>query len=321
MLTVVAAIGRFIGRQNKTRPSEVVCNNWMATVPDNVHLSELVLVGTHNSAASKSYLNSLLSAFAECQLFSVKSQLAMGVSVLDLRLRFIDDYIGIHHDKVYYNVGFRTLFIQIVEFLKERPGQFVVLILKREHTIENTANPASVFAELIESVARDHGMQPSTLLVPDDVELNAGNLRGRVLLLTRSPREIYFADYTRHISGWEDNRISTTPDFIIQDMYAPASAEAKWDAVTQAAQLVAVDDSKKVLLNFVSRQFSVGDLSVEAVAHFMNKEAVDKIAAVKKGIYLVDYVYPELVMIALARNFPYTVSTEMRARDIFHYYK
>ncbi len=266
--------------------------------PKNKKITDTTLIGTHNSAASSAYKKTLASPFSDCQNTTITEQLKMGIRALDLRLRFINNYIGIHHGQIYYNVGFSSILNEIAQFLRANKTQFVVLVLKREHTIENTRDPQDIFAKCLE--------QFEDLILKATQDLTLHNMQGHMIIFTRSA-ELFEPKFVRAIDNWGDNMISYTDNFIIQDLYNPKNLCEKYQAILDTTfhntNFYNVDEihhtppkDNRIVFNFISKQFQIGDISIKKSAERMNYLLMPLLSAKNHHcIYFIDYAEKALV--------------------------
>lgn len=98
----------------------------MASIPDDQLLSEVTMPGTHNTMA-------LYGGFyAECQSWSLASQLRAGVRFLDIRVRHSKGNLTIHHGVSYQWAHFGHVLEGVSDFLREYPSETVLMRLKEE---------------------------------------------------------------------------------------------------------------------------------------------------------------------------------------------
>lgn len=95
--------------------------SWMASVPDDRLLSEVTMPGTHNTMALYGGL------YAECQSWSLASQLRAGVRFLDIRVRHVKGNLTIHHGVSYQRAHFGHVLEGVADFLREHPSEAVLM--------------------------------------------------------------------------------------------------------------------------------------------------------------------------------------------------
>lgn len=104
---------------------------WMASIPDDQLLSEVTMPGTHNTMALYG------GVYAECQSWSLASQLRAGVRFLDVRVRHVKGNLTIHHGVSYQWAHFGHVLEGVVNFLQEYPSEAVLMRLKEEFSETN----------------------------------------------------------------------------------------------------------------------------------------------------------------------------------------
>lgn len=157
--------------------------DWMAALDDDLPLSEVVLPGTHDSAAK--YVQ--LAFFSKCQAKDVGAQLEAGYRYLDVRLGVEGPGAApLMHGFTYCKTGAAPwsdkLFLDDVldqcrAFLDAHPTETVVFAVKHEH--------GDVGAAAVESVLRFYTeQQPDYWLLTDHIPA-VGEARGRLVLTRR----------------------------------------------------------------------------------------------------------------------------------------
>lgn len=98
----------------------------MASIPDDRLLSEITMPGTHNTMALYG------GVYAECQTWSLASQLRAGVRFLDIRVRHVNGNLTIHHGVSYQRAHFGDVLEGVTDFLQEYPTETALMRLKEE---------------------------------------------------------------------------------------------------------------------------------------------------------------------------------------------
>ncbi|XP_044028629.1 1-phosphatidylinositol phosphodiesterase isoform X3 [Siniperca chuatsi] len=100
--------------------------SWMASIPDDQLLSEVTMPGTHNTMALYG------GVYAECQTWSLASQLRAGIRFLDVRVRHVNGNLTIHHGVSYQRAHFGQVLEDVADFLREHPSETVLMRVKEE---------------------------------------------------------------------------------------------------------------------------------------------------------------------------------------------
>ncbi|KIO20214.1 hypothetical protein M407DRAFT_16011 [Tulasnella calospora MUT 4182] len=117
--------------------------SYLKDIPDSVHLSNLLLPGTHDSMAIYGF------PFAQCQRQPLLTQLRAGIRVIDIRLAIVNgttltSYHGVINQKTLFSDILATLYA----FLQSEEGksECVVMSIKQE---DFATNPAALFSQLV----------------------------------------------------------------------------------------------------------------------------------------------------------------------------
>ncbi|XP_032391420.1 1-phosphatidylinositol phosphodiesterase isoform X2 [Etheostoma spectabile] len=143
LMVLVGAIGLSSGAIQRpdyddTPNPEFLNPSWMASIPDDQPLSEVTIPGTHNTMALYG------GVYAECQTWSLASQLRAGVRFLDIRVRHIKGNLTIHHGVSYQRAHFGHVLEGVADFLREYPNETVLMRLKEEFSETNDIYGAAV---------------------------------------------------------------------------------------------------------------------------------------------------------------------------------
>ncbi|KAE8281915.1 hypothetical protein D5F01_LYC19304 [Larimichthys crocea] len=109
-----------------TPTPEFLNPSWMATIPDDLPLSEVTMPGTHNTMALYG------GVYAECQTWSLASQLQAGIRYLDIRVRHVKGNLTLHHGVSYQRAHFGHVLEGVADFLREYPSETVLMRLREE---------------------------------------------------------------------------------------------------------------------------------------------------------------------------------------------
>lgn len=234
--------------------------DWMAQLPDELSLSEIVIPGTHDSATQ--YVQ--LAFFSKCQAMSIGEQLEAGYRYLDIRLG-VDREKGalqLMHGftKCKTGVFSDTLLLHDVldaccDFLDAHPGETVIFAVKQEHGDESV----SEFEALLDAVVREN---ESRWLLSDTLP-SLGQARGKLVLLRRYEDEALLgeragvpfvwanqngsADAALHTSAEENGSYTLW----VQDRYEYGT-EDKWNAFVSGVNAARDRAAGDVAVHFLS---------------------------------------------------------------------
>ena len=160
-------------------------DNWMKRLPDNTLVSVLSIPGTHDSATSHGFTNSLFGSFgddyAKTQDVKIPEQWELGVRAFDMRPALYDDYININHGVVPTKLRFNNALRMLRDLLVANPSEFAVIHLlhaEEGDQIDSGKYPARLLALLGEDDLKD-------FFVPFRKDLKLKDVRGKILLLSR----------------------------------------------------------------------------------------------------------------------------------------
>ena len=172
---------------------------WMSHLADSTKLSQLNLIGTHETLAFHG------GDAVKCQSLPLKTQMIAGIRVLDIRCNQHDDDFYIHHGFVSQRAMFADILKIIVDFLKENPTETIYMRVKHEYKKKNNKKSfEEVFLERIEPY-KDYFWQVDNSSNSTDPPLS--ETRGKIGLLQQ-----FTADKTYGIQ-WYSSPVK------IQDKY------------------------------------------------------------------------------------------------------
>lgn len=241
-------------------------NNWMKNIPDEMLISQINLVGTHDSATQFVRFK----YFSKCQNKNIFDQLSMGIRFLDIRLKFDGEKLKLNHSflscKKARNKKEDLLFSDIFKncklFLKENPTETIIMCIKREAGKKEEETFDYFYKNYIEN---------SDVFYTKNSVPTLKEVRGRIVLLNRCGADINNTIYTDNntginLTGWpyqhsrkeaclqkvliaKRNSISDEY-FYLQDFFN-LKPKKKWEiAILPAIQNSPQD--KSIILNFFS---------------------------------------------------------------------
>ncbi|MGY4531191.1 1-phosphatidylinositol phosphodiesterase [Pseudomonas sp. TE3786] len=111
--------------------------DWMKDLLDRQSIMQVSIPGTHESASRYG------GPYAQTQTLDIPTQLRAGIRFLDVRAKYTNGSLAIHHGVVFQNLMFGDVLNQVKAYLKAHPTEFVLMRLKQEES--NDANfPAIV---------------------------------------------------------------------------------------------------------------------------------------------------------------------------------
>lgn len=101
--------------------------DWMSGLSDSRRLDTITIPGTHDTCSR--YGGPLL----KCQDLTLEEQLLMGVRLIDIRCRHINDVFMIHHNRVYQRLSFGSGVRDVcVRFLQNHPKEVIFMLIQEE---------------------------------------------------------------------------------------------------------------------------------------------------------------------------------------------
>ncbi|OCF73596.1 hypothetical protein I204_05439 [Kwoniella mangroviensis CBS 8886] len=150
--------------------------NFLSRIPDDTHLGEITLPGTHESCALYGY------PISQCQQPStpIERQLLDGVRFLDVRLRVVGDELLMYHGPRPQRSTLSALLIVLHEFLQTHPTETLILCIKEE-TPPWHPHFSQILYKAFEPFLDEWVLEER---IP-----TLGEVRGKGLLLTRFDRD------------------------------------------------------------------------------------------------------------------------------------
>ena len=247
-----------LGNRSATQQVVRTNRNWMSVLDNNRSLSTLSIPGTHDSGARFDHV--VLSGTAKTQNLTLAEQLAAGVRYLDIRCRHKDNSFFIHHGVVYQKINFDDVRNACLNFLRDNPGETIIMSVKEEHTPDNNTRS---FEETFDSYVQKN---------PDKWHLGSsiptlGTARGKIALLRR-----FNGSGGIDATNWSDNttfEINTgQAQLKVQDQYKVPNNGDKWNAISSLLGEAKSGSSSRWYVNYTSgyqpKIFGIPDINAVA---------------------------------------------------------
>lgn len=274
--------------------------DWLSLIDGSKKISSISIPGTHDSGAR------FRGPFSRCQHLSILEQLLNGVRYLDIRCRHVNNCFMIHHTRKFQYLAFGSGVRDVViDFLKERPTEFVFMQIKPEYSDkENTRSFFETMKAYLDPYA-DHFYLGDTLPTLDQV-------RGKIVLLRRFDTPITPYGILLNFTNNSTFTSNTTIRARIQDEYRVKSLfhrSHKWNVfLSLLNEAKANTDEDKLFINFGSGSttfcypYSTADYMIPKIGnHLKNTDPHSFV-----GVIMFDYVtkhYENIVYYLLKRNF------------------
>ena len=284
--------------------------DWMAALPDEMPLCDIVLPGTHDSATQ--YVQ--LAFFSKCQSLSIAQQLEAGFRYLDIRLGDTEkggDYPRLMHGFTNCKTGIfgGTLTLDAVladcyAFLAQHPTETVIFAVKHEHG-------DSAVADFQRTLQGFTAAREADWLLTDTLP-TLGEARGKLVLLRRWEDEAGLGGESGVPFLWKDQReredtslaAAEEPQgaftLFVQDRFK-YDADEKWNAFLTGMEAEPADGD--VLLSFLSTNGSSAYGHPWKYAKALNPRLMALNDEMLKGWVIVDFATAQLAEKIYSTNF------------------
>jgi len=268
-------------------------NAWLTSVPDATLLTRLSIPGAHDAA---SCTIKTLSLFTRTQELNIAELWACGVRAFDLRPAWKDGTLGIYHDRYDAEVSFQHIVNTLIIALRQDPGEFAIILVRHEQEADdNDPDWPSAMGSYLGSA--------SEMLVSYNPGLTVGDLRGKILLLSRNEYE--GGPHGGYIRGWNSgtdisaqqgasvqSADGNTYPLWVQDFYDPSKAEQKWDEVRDMLDATAAATAPyPLVINHASGYLGGSIPDYRGNARSINASLVDYLSSstAPAGIVMMDF--------------------------------
>ena len=263
--------------------------NWMASLPDNVYITQLSIPGAHDAATST--CSSLTGA--KTQTYTVSEQWERGVRVFDLRPTDENANGPIYHGSGILRASTGTTLRAELGNLKTKlaanPTEFAIVIIRNEN---NSGQDNGKWKEVIKPILDSY----NDVLTEWHRDLTLGDVRGKIIVFARD--EVAETKAAK-VGGWPDNTnygtILLNDDgafhLILQDYYDNVNTDTKKNYIgTMLDESMTIHCPNRLYINHAS---GVKSLSPSTVAKATNKYICDYLDAHPNigptGIIMMDY--------------------------------
>jgi 1-phosphatidylinositol phosphodiesterase len=241
--------------------------DWMASLPGEKRISELSIPGTHDAGA----LYEPWRGTTRCQSRTISEQLGDGVRFLDIRCRDVRGKFQIYHGSVDQRLSFAGVLGHCFDFLQAHTREFIIMSVKEEATPVGDSQSFEKLFDTYVAPNRDRWQLGDSL--PTVAEA-----RGHVVLFRRFSASALPKGIAADPVDWKDSTNFWIRGSIrVQDEYVVATGNesAKWAAVQNLYQEIAVSDPKVLFVNFSSGYEARWLPDIPAVATYLNPRLTD----------------------------------------------
>lgn len=268
---------------------------WMYFLPDDLHLSEISIPGTHDSMSFNTI--TIMGAFARCQYpyMSIERQLSSGVRYFDIR---VDEDMITVHGMVSMQINFADV-IKKFAFFVSKSREFLVVRIKAELSkvlIDRENAEREFFSKMgrILSDYVDYFVDTNVLRSDPKIE----KLRGKIVLID----DMTFQNSSISNPSMKFWRGIHKNDVQMQDEFRHPEYDFKLKKITDFYE--SGIKSNKIRINHVSAE-GVPFTSPEKYASYLNPKVKSYLNLTMKqhlGITVFDYVDEELCKSVIAHN-------------------
>jgi hypothetical protein len=218
---------------------------WMAELDDSTPFARLSIPGTHDAVTGDGTAFSI----GRTQSLKLSAQWDLGIRAYDFRPGYrkvrvrafkYKNELHVYHGVIPTNTTFKAAVKTLMDKIDANPSEFAVVIMQFESD-SPFYNDRSVWNSLMCEFLNSEETFPSRFRIDYRPDLTVGDLRGKILLLSRDS----YADQPitgGYISGWSFSENGTTGATIksrvaegtlgVQDYYHVEDTDAKLNAVS-----------------------------------------------------------------------------------------
>jgi hypothetical protein len=269
--------------------------NWMASLPDNVYITQLSIPGAHDAATSG--VSFIYASYAKTQSKDINGLWDAGVRAFDLRPKTSGSNGPIYHGTAPTGVTLRDALGYLQTKLADNPQEFAIVIIRNEGDSGQEGDAATgkwhqVIAPILESY--------NDVLTEWHRDLTLGDVRGKIIVLARD--EVVGTKAAK-VGGWPDNTnygtILLNDDgayhIILQDYYENINTTTKNGYIkTMLDESMTIHCPNRLYINHTSGYTGSGiSTNIEACAKSTNKYVCDYLDAHPNvgptGIIMMDF--------------------------------
>lgn len=272
--------------------------DWMVDLPNSKSVAHVSIPGTHDSGARFGGIG------CETQSWTIEKQLQAGIRFFDIRCRIAGTVFAIHHGPCFQNIFFGDVLIDVQDFLRAHPNEFVIMNIQEEH---KPMSGSSSFSSIWSTYKSRFG----SLFVDSRSSLpTVGQVRGKVLLIST----LSLGKGIR----WDSTLTETQNIYKVYALLNDNPFGSSTASLGQKKRLVReyIDkaaSSSKLVLNFLS---GAEGMVPKDVARSTNQNAYEHIGgydgAKRVGVIIMDFPGEKLVYRVIKTNFEATEYCEPR---------
>jgi len=170
----VLPYGQIIGLEEL--PKRAIAPAWMGRLKDETPVSLVSIPATHDAGTGLAK-----TGWTRCQVLNIPAQLAVGFRGFDVRLRLVDDQLGVYHNEESQQLTFQAVMDAFASYLAVHPKEFIVMRIREE---SQALNSTKTFEGAFEDVMNSSQYGPLFYHAKSRTEIpTVGRLRGKIFLL------------------------------------------------------------------------------------------------------------------------------------------
>lgn len=183
--------------------------DWLGRISDDMPVCRLSIPGTHDAATGEGFVDADTLAgnyIARTQELTLAKQWEAGIRAFDLRPDLATDSLGMQKMTVFHgefatNTTFSAVISMLRDSLHAHPSEFAIIIMRHE---SSPNRESSHWADRMDYILALN----SDLLVDFRPDITVGQLRGRILLLSRDKYDS--VPHGAFVEGWRHDGIIDT---------------------------------------------------------------------------------------------------------------
>lgn len=282
--------------------------DWMSKISNSRRIDTITMPGTHDTCARHGY------PLFKCQDRTLEEQLTMGVRLIDIRCRHINDVFMIHHERSYQKLSFGSGVRDVcVNFLKKHPTEFIFMLVQEEWKPKDNSR---TFDETMYSYINCDEYRDYFYLSENELP-SIEKVRGKIVLLRRFNKDtlsnVDMGNYIRFADNdfFESKYTITTYGqdcYTVSSLFARSSKYKKVEEFFEKPKNFKHSSHTTLFLNFGSGQslicypYSVAEYVTPRVGEYVEKSFPNDFL----GIVIFDFVnryYPKIIYHVIKRNF------------------
>ena len=251
---------------------------WMTNLPNDKHLSELSIPGTHDTMAF--HTQQVGNDWVWCQCWGLGLQMSMEICFFDIRCRNFNNDLPLHHEQYYLDCRFDDVLRRVTEYLNEHPHEFFIMNVQEEYPQGGRGTGTETFAQKVNRYLAGF----SDFVYSGESENSmVAEMRGKIIILAH-------VDIHSPYLGWDD--------FIIDNHWSNTK-EKKIEQVKKSLDNARTGNKKSVYLTFTN--YVDGITTVKLTSNGVNPEIHRHVRNNPGRLGMIAMDYPDLSSFAISK--------------------